>query len=91
MTLPAPAQQISALSALAGWQPDPSMRRNFAMVLLITRAKERGVTWNAIATAVGADNGKAAKAYAKRLAKGCQSALLSTAVQRLTEGSEVGE
>lgn len=77
MTRPSPAEQVDALSALAGWTPDPSMRASLAMVYLIARCQRSGATWNQIAAATGCQNGKQAKAYAKRLARGCQSEMLT--------------
>lgn len=86
MTPPTPAEQVSALAALAGWTPDPSMRRSLAMVYLIARCKDQGATWNQIAAATGAENGKQAKAMAKRLARGCQSQMLAELI-----ASQAGE
>lgn len=87
MSPPTPAEQVAALSDLAGWTPEPSMRRNLAFVYLIARSQANGATWAQIAGAIGAPNGKAAKAMAKRLAKGCQSQMLAALVDR----PDVGE
>ena len=57
------------------------------MVYMIARAKDRGATWAVIGSALGARNGKHAKAIAKRLARSTQSEMLVA----LMEAGDAGE
>jgi hypothetical protein len=79
VTPPTAAEQSAALSALSGMELDPGARRDVAYVLMIAEAQRRGVTWRQIASALGCENGPAAKRAAKRLAKSAQSAMLQAA------------
>jgi hypothetical protein len=83
----APAEvtgQVKALSALLGLTPGSQMDPAVATVAMIREAKRRGLTWAQIAPALGAGNGKAAKAAAKRLAGAAQGAMLAEAAKGLT-------
>jgi hypothetical protein len=81
VTPPSPAAQVRALAELSGVTPDPGARRDVAMLMMITTAKQRGVTWAQIASATGHDSGPAAKAAAKRMARTAQQAVLAMAWQ----------
>jgi hypothetical protein len=70
----APADALAALIAT-----DPGA----AKAALIAEAKRRGATWAQIAPTIGAENGKAAKAEAKRLARKTQAAMLAQAASDL--------
>ena len=84
-TAPADAGgQVKALSALLGLTPGSQMDPAVATVAMIREAKRRGLTWAQIAPALGAGNGKAAKAAAKRLAGAAQGAMLAEAAKGLT-------
>ena len=48
-----------------------------AKAAMIAEAKRRGLTWAQIATTIGAENGKAAKREAKRLARVTQAKMLT--------------
>jgi hypothetical protein len=82
MTQPPPAEQSAALAALSGMELDPGARRDVAYVLMIAEAQRRGITWRQIASALGCENGPAAKRAAKRLARSAQSAMLRGAAAR---------
>jgi hypothetical protein len=52
-----------------------------AKAAMIAEAKRRGLTWAQIASTIGAENGKAAKAEAKRLARTAQGKMLAEAAK----------
>ena len=80
MTQPDHAEALAALLGVTpGAIPDPAV----ATVAMIAEAKARGISWNQIAPAIGAPNGKAAKAAAKRLAKHANGALIALAAKQL--------
>jgi hypothetical protein len=77
-------EQARALSSLLGLTPGSQMDPAVATVAMIAEAKQRGITWAQIAPALGAGNGKTAKAMAKRLARQAQGAMLAEAAKNLT-------
>jgi hypothetical protein len=79
VTPPTTSEQSAALSALSGMQLDSTQRRDVAYVLMIAEAQRRGITWRQIASALGCENGAAAKRAAKRLARSAQKAMLANA------------
>ena len=83
MSLPTEAQQLYGLASLAGEEPPPlatlpsdALGKALLTLRLIGEAKGRGASWAQIAPLVGAENGQAAKAAAKRLARRTQAAVI---------------
>jgi hypothetical protein len=73
----------SALSSLLGLSPGALPDPAVARVAMICEARRRGITWAQIAPAMGCENGKQAKAVAKRLAKQANQSLIRTAMEQL--------
>ena len=83
MSPPTEAQQLSGLASLAGEEPpklatlpQDALGKALLTLRLIGEAKARGASWATIAPLVGATDGKAAKAAAKRLARKTQAAVI---------------
>jgi len=83
VSLPTEAGQLSGLASLAGEEPpklaslpQDALGKALLTLRLIGEAKGRGASWAQIAPLVGAENGQAAKAAAKRLARRTQAAVI---------------
>jgi hypothetical protein len=79
----APDAAVEALGKLLGMTPGDTMDPDVARAAMIAEAKQRGLTWAQIASALGYQNGKQAKAAAKRLARVAQGKMLAEAAKGL--------
>jgi hypothetical protein len=81
MTPPSEAERDASLAGLSGSPlpppPGSELERDMMRLAMIREAKMAGVPWSAVARAVGAPDGKAAKRDARRLARRVQAALLA--------------
>jgi hypothetical protein len=82
MTPPTEAEHMAALADLAGSTlPVDAMssaeRRDLLRLAYLREAKMRGVSWSAIAKALGAPSGTVAKRDAKILARRVQAVMLA--------------
>ena len=90
MTAPDPRQQILALARLSGLTPDPQLTRDVTMAAMIAHAKQRGLTWRQIGSALGDPDPAAAKRTWKQVARSANSALLASAVAQM-QGAGAGD
>jgi hypothetical protein len=81
VSAPSQAAQVTALAALSGAAPDPSLPAAVAVVAQIIAAREQGATWSQVGMAVNGDpDPRLAKRYARNLARRAQRAVIAAGI-----------